>query len=152
MTINELERSLRLILSLDYLSLYVGEKESLLYVDWKRQPTREELHAGFDLLVGQLMAYNVKFWLANFTQIHNMDTEDQHWYAEQLVAELRFTPLQKVARVVSGDFDAYQTAERLTDLANQNPLIKGQIKHQVFMSIDAALSWFGLPAQAPASV
>ncbi len=140
----ELEGSLRLILSLEYLSLQVGEEKSLLYVDWKRQPTREELLRGFTLVVGQLLAYPVKFWLGNFSHIQQIEEEDQHWYAEKIVSDLRFTKVQKVARVVSGNYDAYQTAAHLMSLANQNPLLKSKLEHQVFMSVPSALTWLGI--------
>jgi hypothetical protein len=144
MTATELEQSLRLILSLEYLSLYIGEEESMLYADWKRQPTREELQHGFTLIVGQLIAYNLKFWLGNFSLIHLLDEEDQKWYAEQLVTDLRFTKLQKVARVVSGSYHSYQTAANLMRLANENPITKSKIEHQVFMSFSSALAWFNI--------
>ena len=140
----ELQRSLRLLLSLDYLSIHVGEEESILFVDWKRQPTKEELQQGFTLVVGQLIAYKIKFWLGNFNQIHHIDEEEQKWYTDQLISDLRFTRLQKVARVVSGNYDAYEAAANLMRLANNHAVIKNQIQHQVFMSFHSALAWFGI--------
>jgi hypothetical protein len=144
MTGIELSSSLRLILSLEYFSMYISEEDAMLYIDWKKQPAKEELVQGFTLIVGQLIAYNIKFWLGNFNQIHRIEEAEQQWYAEKLVVDLRFTKLQKVARVISGNYDSYQTAVNLMNLANNNPVIKNKIEHQVFMSIPSALAWFGI--------
>ncbi|MDQ3291562.1 MAG: hypothetical protein M3Q05_09765 [Bacteroidota bacterium] len=144
MTSTELEQSLQLIFSLEYFSIYVGADKSLLYVNWKKQPIREEIQHGFDLIIGQLIAYNVKCWIANFSQMHFMEEKDQHWYAETLLPDLRYTKLQKVARVISGDYNSFQTASNLMDLANYNPQINNQIEHRVFTNIDSALIWFGI--------
>lgn len=140
----QLEEYLEKIIELDYLSIHVSHSLSLVFVIWKRQPNQEEIRTGFTLITGQMIAYNCRLWLADFRKVLIMDEENQHWYVEQLLPELRFTQIKKVARVVSLHSSCYYTAINLAELANKCPLLKGRTEHRVFIEMEQALGWLGI--------
>jgi hypothetical protein len=82
--------------------------------------------------------------LADFRKVVAFDEEGQLFFAEQLIPALRFTKMEKLARVVSNNPDSLMAALRMAQLTDTHPLLRGKVQHRVFLDKDEVIAWLGI--------
>lgn len=140
----ELVEYLEKVVDLGYLALYSSSSLSLMVDVWKRQPSQEEIRAGLTIMTGQMIECNCRLKLADFRKVVAFDEESQLFFAEQLIPALRFTKMEKLARVVSNNPDSLKAGLRMAQITDTHPLLKGKVQHRVFLDMDEAIAWLGI--------
>lgn len=123
----------------DYLFISLNKEELLLHTKWLRSVTSEEYRAGIHAMKEVILENKVELWIIDSRLLGNILFADQQWIKREIAPLIKFSNLQKIARVLTEDVFNYISFENMMQRAREEYDIV--IELEQFSSLEAALDW-----------
>lgn len=123
----------------DYLFTSLKEEEKLLHMKWLRNVTSEEYRAGINVVKEMILHHRVERWLIDSRLIDSILFADQQWIKREIAPLIKFSSLQKIARVLTEDIFNYISFENMIQQVIEEHDL--QLDLAQFSSLEAAFDW-----------
>ena len=123
----------------DYLYTALKEEEKLLHMRWLRNVTSEEYRAGINVVKDIILHHRVERWLIDSRLIDSILFADQQWIKREIAPLIKFSNLQKIARVLTEDIFSYISFENMIQQVIEEHDLKLDLAQ--FSSLEAAFDW-----------
>ncbi|WP_192822298.1 hypothetical protein [Rufibacter sp. LB8] len=120
-----------------FLHISVDLSTSVITMDWKGTFTSAQFREAVTYCMDLVAEHKLKYWLANSSQIGEIQPSDQKWSSDVLLARLSEMGVRKVALVIPEDLNSH--------LAITTIMVKGKDKSafmaNYFVKKEHALAW-----------